>query len=111
LDQFNEPARPDLSAGEREVLSLAFITSIAKSANKEAPFIIDTPFGRISKRPRKSIAQVIPEMVTQLILFVTDTELTQESEEIFMSKSNKIWTIRFNQKTSISSIVEGKHVD
>jgi DNA sulfur modification protein DndD len=111
MDQFGETARPDLSAGERQVLSLSFITSMAKSANKEAPFIIDTPFGRISKKPRKYIAENIPSKVTQLILFVTDTELTDESEKIFMKRSEKIWTIEFNQKTSISTIREGKHVD
>ncbi len=111
MDQFGEPARPDLSAGERQVLSLSFITSMAKSANKEAPFIIDTPFGRISKKPRKYIAENIPSKVSQLILFVTDTELTIESEKIFREKSEKIWTIEFNQKSSISTIREGKHVD
>lgn len=111
MDQFGEPARPDLSAGERQVLSLSFITSMAKSANKEAPFIIDTPFGRISKKPRQYIAENIPSKVSQLILFVTDTELTVESEKIFSEKSEKIWTIEFDQKSSISTIKEGKHVD
>ena len=111
LDRFGEPARPDLSAGEREVLSLSFITSMAKSAEMEAPFIIDTPFGRISKKPRKSIAEQIPGMVSQFILFVTDTELTDESEHIFVNKSEKIWTIDFNQDTSTAILREGKHVD
>jgi DNA sulfur modification protein DndD len=111
FDQYDQPARPDLSAGERQILSLAFITAMAKSANKEIPFIIDTPFGRISKKPREHIANQIPSKVSQLILFVTDTELTEKSEKIFTKKSDKIWTIKFNQKTSISTIVEGKEIE
>lgn len=111
LDRFGEQARPDLSAGERQVLSLSFITAMAKSAEKEAPFIIDTPFGRISKKPRKYIAENIPNKVSQLVLFVTDTELTEESEKIFNSKSEKIFTLDFDQKSSITNILEGKHVD
>jgi DNA sulfur modification protein DndD len=110
-DIFGEPARPDLSAGERQVLSLSFITAMAKSAGKEAPFIIDTPFGRISKKPRKFIAEQIPDKVSQLVLFVTDTELTEESEKIFASKSSKVWSIHFDQKLSISTIEAGKNVD
>lgn len=50
-------------------------------------------------------------MVSQFILFVTDTELTDESEHIFVNKSEKIWTIDFNQDTSTAILREGKHVD
>ena len=108
-DKFGYLANSDMSAGERQVLSLAFITAIAKSSYKESPFIIDTPFSRFSEKPRESIAEQIPDKVPQLILFVTDTELTKKSEEIFKNKSDKIWKINFDQNSSISTIEEVKN--
>jgi DNA sulfur modification protein DndD len=86
-DRYGTSARRDFSAGERELLSLAFITAMAKSSGKEAPFVIDTPFARISKKPRDNIAEHLPEQVSQMVLFVTDVELTPESEKLFTDRA------------------------
>jgi DNA sulfur modification protein DndD len=51
-DRWGLPARRELSAGERQVLSLAFITGMAKVAGEEAPLVMDTPFGRLSSSHR-----------------------------------------------------------
>src|SRR5205085_6592043 len=74
-DHWGQPARPELSAGERQVLSLAFIMAMAKVSEEEAPLVMDTPFGRLSSAHRDNITANIPQLASQLILFVTDEEL------------------------------------
>ena len=50
---------------------------------KQAPFIVDTPLGRISRDPgelvdpRVQILKAIPELLGQVILFVTYEEVRQ----------------------------------
>lgn len=109
-DRWDSEGRETFSAGEREVLSLSFVAALAKSSSKDAPFIIDTPFARISSDPTNNIANFLPEHLGQLIVFVTDKELTKEAEELFLSKSEYIWTIMFDQETSTVKLLEGKHV-
>ena len=66
-----------MSAGERQVLSLAFIAGMAKVAREgeTVPLVMDTPFGRLSSAHREKITEHLPEIADQLILFVTDEEL------------------------------------
>ena len=47
IDRYGASAIRELSAGERQVLSLAFIVAMSKVTEEEAPLVIDTPFGRI----------------------------------------------------------------
>jgi DNA sulfur modification protein DndD len=72
IDRYGLPARPELSAGERQVLSLSFITGMAQVAEREAPLVMDTPFGRLSSAHRESITTHMPKLASQLVLFVTD---------------------------------------
>lgn len=48
IDRYGLPARSDLSAGERQVMSLSFITAMSQVSEEEAPLVMDTPFGRLS---------------------------------------------------------------
>ncbi|MCP4419199.1 MAG: AAA family ATPase, partial [Chloroflexi bacterium] len=70
IDRYGQPARPELSAGERQVLSLSFIAAMAQVSEEEAPLVMDTPFGRLSSQHRNSITQHLPQLADQLILFV-----------------------------------------
>lgn len=109
-DRWDSEGRETFSAGEREVLSLSFVSALAKSASKYAPFVVDTPFARISNEPTDNIAVCLPQHLTQLILFVTDKELTHKAEELFLNRCEYVWTIMFDQETSNVEFLEGKHV-
>jgi DNA sulfur modification protein DndD len=41
-----------LSAGERQILALAFMSALSRISGFSAPIVIDTPLGRISSKPR-----------------------------------------------------------
>lgn len=80
LDKWNLPTKSELSAGERQILSLAFISAMARLSGEESPIIMDTPFARLSSNHLIKTASNIPKLHPQLILFVTDTEWNQAKE-------------------------------
>jgi DNA sulfur modification protein DndD len=69
-----------LSAGERQVLALSFMSALSKISGFSAPLVIDTPLGRISSRPKRRIAQNLPDYLedTQITFLMTDEEYSQE---------------------------------
>ena len=69
-----------LSAGERQVLALSFMSALSKISGFSAPLVIDTPLGRISSRPKRRIAQKLPNYLedTQITFLMTDEEYSQD---------------------------------
>jgi DNA sulfur modification protein DndD len=106
IDRYGQSARPELSAGERQVLSLSFITAMAQVSEEEAPLVMDTPFGRLSSHHRNSIAEKLPELTSQLILFVTDEELRDEARRNIEPRIGAEYRLNFDRETSCTSIEE-----
>lgn len=84
----------DISQGQRQIMSLSFITALAKVAaggaeNIDFPLFMDTPFGRVSGNNRDNLIENIPKLTSQWILLLTDTEFSV-SEEIKMKECNKL---------------------
>lgn len=80
IDRWGKPSREELSAGERQILSLSFIAAMARLSGEEAPVIMDTPFARLSGKHLENTSTNIPDLVPQLILFVTDKEWNDSSK-------------------------------
>lgn len=88
LDKLGNNRVQELSMGQGQIFTLAFITTLAKLASKgrdeiNFPLFMDTPFGRISGENRDNLIQQIPEMTNQWILLLTDTELTKTEQNSF----------------------------
>jgi len=106
IDRYGQSARPELSAGERQVLSLSFIAAMATVAEREAPLVMDTPFGRLSSAHRESIAAHIPDLASQLVLFVTDEELRDQALANLRPRIGAEYVLRFDSNTSCTTIDE-----
>lgn len=106
IDRYGLPARPELSAGERQVLSLSFITAMSRVSEEEAPLVIDTPFGRLSSQHRNSITVHLPDLSEQLILFVTDEELRDQARKNLELRIGAEYRLEFDPQTSCTEIVE-----
>jgi len=106
IDRYGLPARPELSAGERQVLSLSFITAMSRVSGEEAPLVMDTPFGRLSSYHRNSITKHLPELADQLVLFVTDEELRDEARRNLEPRIGAEYRLEFDRGTSCTEIVE-----
>ncbi|SET57372.1 DNA sulfur modification protein DndD [Oceanobacillus limi] len=102
----------DISQGQRQVVALSFITSLAKVAAGDYtdisfPLFMDTPFGRISGTNRDQLIQNIPRLSSQWILLLTDTELSKTEEMEFKATGKLGKWYRLDQiKTGHSEIVE-----
>lgn len=106
IDRYGLPARPELSAGERQVLSLSFITAMSRISEEEAPLVMDTPFGRLSSQHRNSITQHLPNLAVQLVLLVTDEELHDQARANLEPRIGAEYRLEFNPKTSCTEIIE-----
>ena len=94
-----------LSAGEKQVLALSFMSALTKISGFNAPIVIDTPLGRISSKPKKRIAQNLPSYLvdTQITFLMTDEEYTDEvrahlqnsvANEYLLDYSNEITEVK-----------------
>lgn len=68
---------PDrFSAGEKQLLAIALIWSLAQTANISAPVVIDTPLGRLDSAHRKAVIEdYLPRAAEQVLVFSTDEEI------------------------------------
>jgi DNA sulfur modification protein DndD len=81
LDRWDQPFLANISAGQRQIMSISFIAALAQAAAGgkmlEMPLFMDTPFGRLSFEHRKNLIVEVPTLCAQWILLATDTELRQ----------------------------------
>jgi DNA sulfur modification protein DndD len=111
IDRYGLPARPELSAGERQILSLSFITAMSRISEEEAPLVMDTPFGRLSSQHRNSITRHLPDLAEQLVLFVTDEELRDEARQNLESRIGAEYRLCFDPQSSCTTIEEERSHD
>lgn len=88
------------STGENQLLGLAFTGAIAKYAKERsnlvddillpgtvAPLVVDSPFGHLDTVYRRAVAEFLPKLASQVILFVSTS---QASEEVMQMLGPKI---------------------
>ena len=81
IDHNGRDVRPQLSMGETQVSSLAFMLAMTRLGGQEAPLVVDTPLARLDKSVRANTAHWLPKLTHQLVLLVTDAEFTPDVEE------------------------------
>ena len=89
LDRYKKPFLANISAGQRQIMSIAFIAALARTASREEqieiPLFMDTPFGRLSFEHRQNIINRVPTFASQWILLATDTEFRRQEAQLLKS--------------------------
>ena len=93
LDWSERPFLANISAGQRQIISLSFITALAAVAGGnsvlEIPLFMDTPFGRLSPEHRYNLVSHIPTITPQWILLVTGSEFKVDEEAKYLKQTGK----------------------
>ncbi len=106
IDRYGTPSRSEFSAGERQILSLSFITAMSRISDGKAPLVMDTPFGRLSSQHRNNITEHLPDLSEQLVLFVTDEELRGQARKNLKARIGAEYSLNFDHDTSCTEIIE-----
>ena len=69
-----------LSAGERELLALAFTLGLHKVSGFDSPILIDTPVAKLSGKHRGNFGEILTKVSSekQVILLFTPAEYSEE---------------------------------
>jgi DNA sulfur modification protein DndD len=93
-DRWQKPFLANISAGQRQIMSIAFIAALAGAAAGvdvlEMPLFMDAPFGPLSHEHRRNLLEKVPAWCTQWVLLATDTEFGRFEARIL--RSTKQWT-------------------
>jgi len=104
-----------MSEGEKQITSLSFITGIVNMAKDENlnerfsdktnynaaeiyPVIMDSPFGALDNVHRKNIANKVPELSDQTILFVSSSQWEGEVENAMKRRTGKEYMLEYKEE-------------
>ncbi|SJN58067.1 chromosome segregation protein [Vibrio ruber DSM 16370] len=97
-----------LSAGERQLLSVATLWALADESGKEIPTIIDTPMGRLDGKHRtKLVENYFPQAAEQVILLSTDEEISGEYYKKLKPYIASEYHIAYDESQKTSTIRPG----
>lgn len=68
------------SAGAEQIVALALIDGLNRTARKEGPIIMDTPLGRLDPNHRSNVLKYLPKMADQVVLLVHEGEIDPERD-------------------------------
>lgn len=105
---------PDLAAGERECLALAFSLALGEISGYELPMVIDTPMGRLNPDVQGYVAGVLAKSTEdqegghnhQLIMLMTETEYNPDVARILSGRHPRVFKIVFDEGEAASGLVE-----
>ncbi|MBW4449969.1 MAG: DNA sulfur modification protein DndD [Spirirestis rafaelensis WJT71-NPBG6] len=99
-----------LSAGEKQLLAIAFLWGLARVSGRRLPVAIDTPLGRLDSSHRGNLVErYFPSASHQVILLSTDTEIGKNEVET-LHKNEAIareYLLKYDSSTRQTTIQPG----
>ncbi len=100
--------RKSLSAGEKQLMVIALLWSLAICSKKRLPVIIDTPLSRLDSMHRQAVIKVyFPKASDQTIILSTDSEIDENYYKMMKSNVGDEFTLSYNEKTKSTTIKKG----
>ena len=99
-----------LSAGEKQLLAIAFLWGLARVSGRRLPVAIDTPLGRLDSSHRSNLVErYFPSASHQVILLSTDTEIGQKEVQTLRSNDAiaREYLLKYNSSTRMTTIQPG----
>ncbi|MCZ7393375.1 MAG: AAA family ATPase [Candidatus Methanoperedens sp.] len=92
------------SAGEEQIVALALIGALNKSAHVKAPVFMDTPFGRLDIKHGERVLKYLPNLADQVVLLVTDRDFRKGDERYLEGKIKNDFTIIYKSQKEGSRV-------
>ncbi len=92
------------SSGEEQVVALALIGALNKSAQVSAAIFMDTPFARLDTKHGERVLKYIPKMSEQIVLFVTDREFGRGDARLLNGHIKSEFTVTHRSEEDGSTI-------
>ncbi len=99
-----------LSAGEKQLLAIAFLWGLARVSGKNLPVAIDTPLGRLDSSHRTNlIERYFPSASHQVILLSTDTEIGKDEIDILRNQDAiaREYLIKYDPQKHQTTVTQG----
>lgn len=103
------PLAPErMSAGERQLLSVAVLWGLARASSRPLPTVIDTPLGRLDSTHRDLLlTRYFPHASHQVILLSTDEEIFGRSYETLKPWIGRSYALEFDEGKAATVIRPG----
>ncbi|MEH2129395.1 MAG: DNA sulfur modification protein DndD [Nostoc sp.] len=101
-----------LSAGEKQLLAIAFLWGLAKVSGHRLPVAIDTPLGRLDSSHRSNLVErYFPSASHQVILLSTDTEIGQKEVETLRENEAiaREYLLKYDSSTRQTTVIENQY--
>ena len=106
-----EVPKDTLSAGEKQLMVISLLWSLAICSKKKLPVIIDTPLSRMDSNHRVSlITTYFPKASDQTIILSTDSEIDEHYYNIMKENVGDEFTLIYNDELKCSVIKKGYFV-
>lgn len=100
--------KPTLSAGEKQLMVISLLWSLALCSKKKLPVIIDTPLSRLDSAHRASLIQTyFPQAGEQTIILSTDSEIDRQQYELMRDNVGDEYTLVYDDITKSTTIHRG----
>ena len=97
-----------LSAGEKQLMVVALLWSLAICSKRKLPVIIDTPLSRLDSKHRVAfIKTYFPNASDQTIILSTDSEIFGEYYNILKKNVGDEFTLRYDDTAKCTTIENG----
>ncbi len=97
-----------LSAGERQLLAIAFLWGLAKVSGRHLPIIVDTPLARLDSDHRDNvIREYFPRASHQMILLSTDTEVDLKLFRQLSPRIARAHKLEFDEEEAATRVTTG----
>lgn len=103
-----EIAKKRLSAGEKQLMVISLLWSLAICSKKKLPVIIDTPLSRLDSSHRQALIKTyFPKASDQTIILSTDSEIDATYYALLKKSIGDEFTLKYNDKTKNTTIEVG----
>ena len=96
-----------VSEGQKLAVAYAFLTSLLARAPYELPFVVDSPAVSLDVEIRRTVAQFIPDLFEQMVMFVISSERDGFADGFYDRQDARFLTVALSHAGGETELREG----